>query len=509
LVTPAAIFLTIENVRAEWMWRNERARLVAQGERLTVQEILGPEVPPDQNAAAAPIFVPFFDYQNVRGGNGERTRVIWRDTNALQQFDEKLARPDKKHWPKEDVNAPSTPKMNLAMWAEAYRHLASAPAKDDPPWAAELKLPAPSAVPASVVLAGLAVADEPLAAVCAASTRPRARFPLHFDEGFDLLLRHVAPLKAVSLTLELRCAARLALGETNAAFADAQCALRASELLREEPLLISQLVRIATTVIAVKTVWQGLAGHEWTDAQLAAFQDQLGRMNLMSGTVTAFEGERTCSISAMERWVKVPGTASREMSGDDEPGGFVRVLALLSRGIMRQNEIGLVRYATSKLDTLRTAISNAPQTGLAGVVDAVASDAALAQLQATRSPYRAIFGMIAQDTGGAVAKTARAQTILQMAVVACALERYHLRHGAFPEKLDELAPAFLPKPPVDPMTLQPFHYQRTDDGWFQLYSVGADGKDDGGVFMVKTQKGTGEKDWPWPVPTRPERYRLF
>ena len=59
------------------------------------------------------------------------------------------------------------------------------------------------------------------------------------------------------------------------------------------------------------------------------------------------------------------------------------------------------------------------------------------------------------------------------------------------------------------MVNQPFHYQRTDDGWFLLYSVGPDGKDDGGVLQSADKKATGDKDWPWPVPTRPEKRTLF
>jgi hypothetical protein len=57
------------------------------------------------------------------------------------------------------------------------------------------------------------------------------------------------------------------------------------------------------------------------------------------------------------------------------------------------------------------------------------------------------------------------------------------------------------------MNRQPYHYRRTDDGWFELYSVALNGKDDGGALGSK--KPEEQEDWPWPVPTRPELVNLF
>jgi hypothetical protein len=359
------------------------------------------------------------------------------------------------------------------------------------------------------MLAGLSVADKELAEFCDASTRPRSQFPIHYDDAFTALLRHLATLKAANLALERRCAAHLALGETDAAFADARCALRVAELLREEPLLISQLVRFAQNTLAVRTVWQGLAEHRWTDAQLAAFQDDFARRDFFPGTALAFEGERACAILSVDSWIAGRGTVS-DIVGPTESGGPVQFPGKsFSRGLLRQNEIALARYHSQMIATIRTAISNAPQNGLAATAKAASDNAEAKELAGlrSRSPYRLLAAMLAPATGGAMNKTVRAQTIAKMAAVACALERYHVKQSVFPEKLDELVPAFLAAPPLDPMNNQPFHYDRTDDGWFQLYSVGPNAQDDGGFFKAKTLDQ--EKDWPWPVPSRPEKFVLF
>jgi hypothetical protein len=504
IITPAAVFLTVENLRGEILWRCERARLVAQGERLEFRDLVGAAIPAEENAGAAAIFAPLFDYHLKRAKTGdpeasmldqESDRAVWGNADALRRLQERLKFPDRRE-PKADKESPRTPKVDLAAWAEAYQSLPTTPQKDDPSWVAELKLPTSTNDPARVVLAGLSVADRELAGLCAASLRPRSQFPVHYEEAFAVLLPHLTSVRGAQVLLTLRSAAHLNRAETDAAFNDADCALRVSELLREEPLLISQLVRFAQGAIAERTVWQGLAEHRWTDVQLAAFQERLAKVDYLSGVTLAFEGERVCGIRAIDSWIA--SAKAMEMVGIEPFPARI-----ISRGMLRQNQIALARYHSRQIALIRAAISNAPQSGLV----AVTTPAFTNNQCPGWSPYDFIVGMMAPATDRAMVRAARAQTINRLAIVACALERYHLKHGVFPDKLDDLVPAFLPAPALDPMNNKPFHYQRTDDGWFRLYSVGADGKDDGGV--LKPDKKQPEKDWPWPVPTRPERFNLF
>ena len=77
------------------------------------------------------------------------------------------------------------------------------------------------------------------------------------------------------------------------------------------------------------------------------------------------------------------------------------------------------------------------------------------------------------------------QASIDLARVACALERYRLAHGEYPETLDALTPQFIEKLPHDIINGQPLHYRRTDDGKFVLYSVGWNEKDDGGTIVSR------------------------
>lgn len=74
-----------------------------------------------------------------------------------------------------------------------------------------------------------------------------------------------------------------------------------------------------------------------------------------------------------------------------------------------------------------------------------------------------------------------------------ALERWRIEHGAYPESLAELVPSILPSVPIDPWTGQTLRYRRVDPSrdelgrGFLLYSVGRDGRDDGGAGATPTE----------------------
>lgn len=63
--------------------------------------------------------------------------------------------------------------------------------------------------------------------------------------------------------------------------------------------------------------------------------------------------------------------------------------------------------------------------------------------------------------------------------IALACELHRSSRGEYPERLDQLAPEFLPEIPPDPFTGKPFVYERRPGG-FIVYSLGENLKDDGG-----------------------------
>lgn len=102
---------------------------------------------------------------------------------------------------------------------------------------------------------------------------------------------------------------------------------------------------------------------------------------------------------------------------------------------------------------------------------------------------------------------AAAQTAANEALLACALERFRLARGEYPDSLGDLSPRYLDKLPHDVITGQPLKYRRTQNGQFLLYSVGWNEADDGGTPGIWTDwRGVShwdqhKGDWVWAFPS--------
>ena len=96
------------------------------------------------------------------------------------------------------------------------------------------------------------------------------------------------------------------------------------------------------------------------------------------------------------------------------------------------------------------------------------------------------------------------QTQLSHLQVVCALESWRLRHGEYPAKLPEVVPEFIEALPHDVIGGGPLHYRRREDGTFLLYSVGLNGRDDGGrADPDPALTGTRpQRDWVWGAPLK-------
>ncbi|MCE5303890.1 MAG: hypothetical protein LLF97_12390 [Planctomycetaceae bacterium] len=83
----------------------------------------------------------------------------------------------------------------------------------------------------------------------------------------------------------------------------------------------------------------------------------------------------------------------------------------------------------------------------------------------------------------------------ELTQLSLALAAYRADRGTFPQKLAELAPKYVSFVPQDLFSENdaPLHYQRRDRG-FLLYSVGLNGRDDGGKTILDAEKGEDYDD---------------
>ena len=117
---------------------------------------------------------------------------------------------------------------------------------------------------------------------------------------YAILLPHLAPAKGCVLVLRLRALAELEAGQSESALADISLALRLTEKFRSEPFLISHLVRIAMLHITEQAVWEGLAEHRWTDAQLSELDQQLAALDFVADYQRAMRAENAWLAALMD-----------------------------------------------------------------------------------------------------------------------------------------------------------------------------------------------------------------
>ena len=407
-------------------------------------------------------------------------------------------------------------KINLHDWQQYYR----APVKTN--WyegaTNEFPVAANPQMPAADVLLALSKYDSALEELrAAANQRPLSRFPLNYESELpdEILLPHHYYFEDCALVLQLRAAAELEDNQSEKALADIKLMLRLIDSIRTEPFLFSHVVRFRLASFAVQPIWEGLAQHKWSDAQLAGLEQALGKLDFISEYQVAMLDDRACNIATIEymrrnrshalnciRMITYLGRDDRyyPLLDMDRPLLFVQVLIphLIPSGWFYQNEITEARMYQAFLPILH----GTNQTILVDTMRRAksASEAELEHL----SPYNVIALMVRPALGRVSELFVFTQSSLDLARVACALERYRLMHGEYPETLDTLAPQFIGKLPHDVINGQPLHYRPTDDGQFILYSVGWNEKDDGGVVefsesgWVDMKKG----DWVWRYPSK-------
>ena len=108
-----------------------------------------------------------------------------------------------------------------------------------------------------------------------------------------------------------------------------------------------------------------------------------------------------------------------------------------------------------------------------------------------------IANSVADVSSGARFRDAYSMTENALLLICFALRAYKAEHGAYPATLAALVPAYLTASPDDPFASSgPLRYQRLGKKYL-LYSIGPDGKDDGGkpIFdATKSAPKPGEHD---------------
>ena len=496
-VTLMALFYAEEDWRGWHAWNQFKHEWEAKGEKFAFTDFVPAPVPDDQNFAFAPVVASCYAMMLDKSGheiNPRNTNVVNRLYLDIVDYGLRSDGPTNRG------NWFLAQKTDLREWQNYYRWLAT---KTN----AFPVSPLPQ-TPAQDVLLALSKFDPVIEDLRAAAKLPASRFPLEYDKDDPaaILLPHLAAMKRTSQLLQLRAIAELQNGQSEKAFDDVQLSLRLAEAIRTEPFIITHLVRLAILQIALQPVWEGLAEHRWSDAQLAALDADLANLDFLADYEFTARSEPAFHIRLIDyleqkrsRYQEFVSLFSNNNQHDaDVLNNFTAtaIFYLAPKGWFDQNKIAMVQMR-QKWDA---PIVDDPQQMVSPKL-VLASEAA--QSKMTYSPFN-FFARLEGFLDNYAQKVARGQTAVNLARVAIALERYRLAHGEFPESLAALTPQFMEKVPHDIIGGQPLHYRRTSDGQFVLYSVGWNERDDGGV-VVLTKGNTpsvdiNEGDWVWRYP---------
>jgi len=506
LIVLAALFYAEEDWRGKRAWEKFKHEWEAKGERFDLTGLIPPPVPDDQNFAMTPVV--FTSYGSILTRDGKFIPDKDRDTNFINRLSMSVVLDDES--PTNGTGNWLTVKTSdLKVWQNYYRTLA---ATND-----EFPVTAQPQTPAADVLLALSKYDSTVEELRQAGQLPYSRFPLDYDSKNPaiILLPHLANLRGCTRVLQLRAIAELQCSQNEKALNDIKLMFRLSESIRTEPILISQLVRIAILQIALQPVWEGLASHKWSDEQLVILDTELAKLDFLADYEFSMRAERAFDIGIIEylrhqnsiQEVRKISQMSRDESGI-KPRDVI-IFYLGPSGWIDQRELRISRFFAHWYFPV------------ANVDLQIFSPAAVRNADETLRVETGNFQrgdflerLLLPALGAAAKKFAFAQNSVNLARMACALERYRLAHGEYPETLDALVPQFIEKLPHDIIggqpsqgsgsASQPLHYRRTADGKFLLYSVGWNETDDGGQVVLK-EDGTVDRDkgdWVWQYPTK-------
>ncbi|MCX7006720.1 MAG: hypothetical protein NTY53_05640 [Kiritimatiellaeota bacterium] len=455
------LFYSEEYLRGRWAWERHVRDLAARGISLDIKTLIPPPVPDAENVAAAPLFAELFA-TNLPG----KARLT------------AMKLPKSKRVGNEGWRAGLH--QDLSVWREVFTN--------------------------DNLLVALERYASEMKEVEAALQRPKVRFPVGYERGYEALVPHGPALLNLGKIYNAKALAEVEAGQMANALRDLKTMFRLGGLIKDEPSIIMMLVRVALYHLPMQSLWDGLAAHAWSDEQLGELQRNLEQVDLLAHLEISWMAERGMNEWLLQTCLKDPGGIS-VLCFNESPSS-PPLIALWPRGWFYQNALRMDAMYDEKI--MRAVNVHAARIS-PRLVDS-------ADNQINKLPYN-VFNIGAKIllpvVKGMCSKVAAGQTYVSEAAVACALERYWLQHRRYPAALAELVPQFLAAVPHDVVDGQPLRYRLDGEGGFVLYSIGWDLVDDGGtIAWKKTDTPTDrpkldlEKgDWVWR--SRPVTNQVF
>jgi len=416
LLLLAVLFYAEEDWRGWRAWENCKHELEAKGAVLDWNKLIPPPVPDEQNFFAAPKMTDWF----VKGHDGTELQNLLRNSNTAS------------------VIKTETAANNYLAWSDKFQ-----PQFD---------------------------------LIREALKRPYARMDGNYSNPAEQPLPNFVSVRVVAQTLAQRAKCDLLLGQPDKALQELTLLHDFRHLLEAAPTgkpmtLVSAMINVAVTGLYVDTIADGFQKHAWQESQLVALQKQLAEINLAPFIAGAFECEPVATIHECENieprkmfalGAIITGSQKKPSLWDRLRGFDTRLWNLIPHGWIYQNMASYLRLS----EKIRANLSDEHYLVTPKKTDRVWREV---EKEMEHPGLFDLFSAIATPNYGKVMQTfAFNQTKANEAQIACALERYRLAHGDYPETLDALTPQFIEIIPHDIIGGEPLPYQRTLGGKFLL-----------------------------------------
>lgn len=298
----------------------------------------------------------------------------------------------------------------------------------------------------------------------AAESGGMARYPIDFNNGINTLLPDTQEARSLARLLTLSAHLNAHDNRNAEVLKDLSAVFAVSDSLRGEPLLISQLVRMAIHAIGCELAADMLPFCHCTDAELATLQFVVSRADFREELLRAIHGERAICLHTL-----------------DTTAGF------LLRVTNKSKALEVFGDATEGLDS-----SWQEATRQCENLDRemkVISGGRISRLQ-----YMSVR-LLTPGLRQAVNAGTRAEARQNCLIATIAAYRYRLQHGELPLSLADLKD-FIPgddatrnQRMTDPFDGEPLRFE-SDSSQVTIYSIGDNRVDDRGVISnEKPQEG--------------------
>ena len=363
-----------------------------------------------------------------------------------------------------------------------------------------------------------------------------------YDSGFDyhkgfqqMYLPSLSTVKQTAQVLSAETLFEMNQGHFEAAHERVEDLVKLVRSQTPEPLLILQLMRQACFSFAFNDTWEALQVPIWSEAQLASLQSAWEDCQLARDLAASMVMERALNLDYYQQLKHSHAKLSaalqvREAVEEMTDGGFGQAFGSLpTHGFfLHWVHAPLWQLAWADQDALFAlnrwqSVIFLERKARSNSWAAVSSQA---RTEPGENPFLPMLGhvgqlgfydklrfLFAKETFSVndivTRRTLELQTQQQMVLTAIAIGRYRLAHGTLPPDLSSLVPTFLKTLPRDCMDGNVLRYELSQAGSFVLYSVGDDGRDNGGDPTASDPKKNYMRIWDgrdaiWPAPATDE-----